>query len=104
MLMDLPETFDELEQELATTRDELARLERHDAQLEIALDEIEHEMRRCSDALVRSGFRSVEAQSRGNLLEKSHGAIADDRDRIHARRAQLTERLAMIQRRLDEVD
>lgn len=102
MSMDLPKSADELERDLAATRDELAELDRRDAQLESAMDEIEHDMRRSHDALVRSGFRSNEAQSRSDLLEKSREAIVDDRDRIHARRVQLTERLATIAKRLDE--
>lgn len=104
MLMDLPDSPDQLERELAATEDELARLDRRDAQLESALRDVKHDMRRCGDALERSGWRSVDAEARNALLVESRGAIVDDREKIRARRAQLTERLAMIRRHLDEGD
>lgn len=102
--MELPESSDALERDLAATRDEIATLDRRDAELSSALDEVEHDLRRSGDALERSGWRSVGAQTRNTLLEESRGAIVDDRERIRARRAELTERLAAIIRRLDQDD
>ena len=71
-------------------------------ELSSALEEVEHDLRRSGDALERSGWRSVEAQTRNALLEESREAIVDDRERIRARRAELTERLTAIITRLDE--
>lgn len=102
--MELPESPDVLERDLAATRDEIATLDRRDAELRSALDEVEHDLRRSGDALERSGWRCVEGQTRNALLEESREAIVDDRKRIRARRAELTERLAAIIRRLDEDD
>lgn len=100
--MDLPDSNDELERDLAATRDELAQLDRRDTQLTSALDDVEHDMRRCSDALERSGWRSADAQTRNALLIESRDAIVDDRERIRHRRAELSERLAVISRQLGE--
>lgn len=104
MPMDLPESSDQLERDLAATRDELAQLDRRDAQLESALRDVEHDMRRCADALERSGWRSVESEALNALLLESRGAIVDDRKKIRARRTQLAERLAMLRKRLNEGD
>jgi septal ring factor EnvC (AmiA/AmiB activator) len=101
-LMDLPESDHELERDLAATRDELVELDRRDAQLESALDDVEHDIRRCRDTLERSGWRSPEAQARNVLLIESRAAIFDDREKIRHRRAELSERLAVISRRLGE--
>lgn len=100
--MELPESSDELEREVASIRAELAQLDRRDAQLRSALEDVEHDLRRCNDSLERSGWRSTEAEARNLLLRESRRAIVDDRDMIRARRARLTERLNTIRHRLDE--
>ena len=100
--MDLPESSGELARDLEATRAELAQLERRDAQLQSALDDVEHDLRRSNDALERSGWRSADAESRNDLLLESRKAIVDDRDKVHARRSLLTERLTTIVQRLEE--
>ena len=100
--MDLPESSEELVQELAKTEAELAELDRREVQLQSALDDVEHDLRRCNDALERSGWRSVEAQARNTLLTQSRTAIVGDRDRIRDRRARLSEHLTLIRQRLNE--
>jgi septal ring factor EnvC (AmiA/AmiB activator) len=100
--MDPPISSHELVREMAATRAELAQLDRRDAQLQSALHDIEHDLRRCNDSLERSGWRSIEAETRNVLLVESRRAILDDRDLIRARRVQLTERLNTIMHRLDE--
>ena len=46
-------------QELESIQSELDRLERRDAELRAALDDVEHDALRCNDALERSGWRSA---------------------------------------------
>ena len=75
-------------------RAELARLEQRAAELDAALDDVEHDTRRCNDALERAGWRSSKAEARARLLAESRQAIIADRERIGALRRQLCERLA----------
>jgi septal ring factor EnvC (AmiA/AmiB activator) len=100
--MNLPTSSAELMRDLAAVQAELAQLDRRDAQLQSALADVEHDIRRCNDKLERAGWRSVEAEALGGLLVESRVAIVDDRDKIRKRRAQLTERLTAIRKRLDE--
>lgn len=75
-------------------RAELEQLDRRDAELAAALAEIEHEARRCNDALERTGWRSGESEARAGLLEESRRAIMADRESIATRRRALEKRLA----------
>ena len=100
--MDVPESSGELARDLEATRAELAQLERRDAQLQSALDDVEHDLRRCNDALERSGWQSSEAESRNDLLLESRKAIVDDRDEVRARRSLLSERLTTILEHLEK--
>jgi len=100
--MNHPTSSGELPQELAAIQAELDRLEKRDAELRSALDDVEHDTRRCNDALERAGWRSGEAESRNAILAESRGAIVDDRQRNRVLHAQLTERLALIRKHLNE--
>ena len=100
--MNLPTSSDELSRNLAAVRAELDRIEKQDAELCSALDDVEHESRRCNDALERAGWRSGKAESRGAMLAESRRAIIDDRERIRALHVQLTERLTLLRKRLNE--
>ena len=98
--MTLPTSSDDL-RGLAKIQAELDRLEKQDAELQSALDDVDHETRRCNDALERAGWRSGEAEVRTAMLAESRKAIVDDREKNRARRAQLTERLALGRTRLN---
>lgn len=69
-------------QDLAAIQAELDRLEKRDAELGAALEDIEHESRRCNDARERAGWRSGEAEARGGLLAESRAAIVADREAL----------------------
>ncbi len=100
--MNLPTLSDGLSRDLAAIQAELERLEKRDAEMQSALDDVEHDTRRCSDALERAGWRSGEAEARSTWLTESRRAIVDDREKNRALHAQLTERLAQDRRRLNE--
>lgn len=68
---------------------ELDRLEERDAELRSALEDVEHESRRCNDALERAGWRSSEAEARGSLLAESREAIVADREELQELRRRL---------------
>lgn len=89
---------------MAAIRAELAELDRRDAQLLSALDDLEHDLRRCSDALERAGWRSGEGEARHGALTENRKAIVCDRDRIRTKRTQLGERLKSIQENLTKVE
>lgn len=93
---------DDLTRDLAAIQAELDRLEKRDAELQSALDDVEHDIRRCNDVLERAGWRSGEAEARSAWLAESRGAMADDREKNRALRAQLTERLALVRKRLNK--
>ncbi len=99
--MNLPTSSDDL-RDLAAIQAELDRLEKRDAELQSALDDVEHDTRRCNDALERAGWRSGEAEARSAWLSESRRAIVDDREKNRALRAQLSERLALVRMRLNE--
>lgn len=88
--------------ELAAIQAELDRLEKRDADLETALDEVEHDSRRCADALERVGWRSDKAEARGVMLAESRAMILADREKIRALYAKSTERLNEIQKCLKQ--
>jgi septal ring factor EnvC (AmiA/AmiB activator) len=92
----------ELSHDLADIRAKLDRVEKRDAELRSALADVEHDGRRCNDALERAGWRSGKAEARGAILAESRRSIADDRERNRVLHAQLTERLALIRKHLNE--
>ncbi len=100
--MNLPTSSGDLSRDPAAIQAELDRLEKRDAELQAALDDVEHDARRCNDALERAGWRSGEAESRSAILAESRRSIADDRERNRVLHAQLTERLALIRKHLNE--
>jgi chromosome segregation ATPase len=88
--------------DLPSIRSALDRLQKLDAELRIALEDLEHESRRCNDAMERAGWRSGKAESRGALLTESRKAITLDLEKNQIHREQLTERLHLIQKGLKE--
>ncbi len=100
--MNVPPSSDDLSRDPAAIQAELDRLEKRDTELQAALDDVEHDTRRCNDALERAGWRSGEAESRSAILAESRRSIADDRERNRVLHAQLTERLALIRKHLNE--
>lgn len=93
---------DDLSRNLAAVQAELDRIEKRDAELRSALAEVEHDGRRCNDALERAGWRSGKAEARGAMLAENRRAIVHDRDRNRALHRQLSERLALLQKPLDQ--
>lgn len=91
-----------LQRERAVIEAELETLGRRDAELRSALDDVEHDMRRCNDALERIGWSSREEEARRDLLRDNRAVIAREREMIGERRAQLVKRLSAIEQRLDE--
>jgi predicted nucleic acid-binding Zn-ribbon protein len=87
--MKLLGTSDEFLQDPKAIQAELDRLEERDAELRSALEDIEHESRRCNDALERAGWRSSEAETRGSLLAESREAIVADREELQELRRRL---------------
>lgn len=100
--MTFPTSPDEDSRSLCAIEDELARLDRREAQLQAALDDVEHDMRRCNDEMERAGWRSAEAEARGSMLVESRKAIVDDQALNRVRRAELLERWSAIEKGLDE--
>jgi len=100
--MNFPTSSDELSRNLVAIQAELDELEKRDAELRSALDDVEHDNRRCNDALERAGWRSGKAEARSALLAESRRSIVDDQERNRALHAQLTERLALVRKRLNE--
>jgi len=100
--MTSPASSEALLQAIAAARSELDGLVKHDAQLANALDDLEHESRRCNDALERSGWRSATAEARGAMLAENRAAIALEREKIRTLRAQLSARLERLEKRLHE--
>lgn len=98
--MNLPTASGDPLQDLEAIQAELDRLEKRDAALRSALEDVEHDTRRCNDALERAGWRSGEAEARGSLLAESRKAIVADREEILELRRRLTERLALTRKRL----
>ena len=88
--------------DLDDIRAKLDRLEQRDAELRSAQADVEHDGRRCNDALERAGWHSRKVEARGAMLAESRRAIVDDRERNRAMHAQLIERLALLQKRLNE--
>jgi len=97
-----PTSSDDLMRDLVAIQAELDRLEKRDAELQSALDDVEHETRRCADALERAGWRSGEAETRSAWLAESRRAIVDDRKKNRSLQAELIERLALVRKRLNE--
>lgn len=102
--MGSPAPFDHLLRDVESILAELGRLDRRDAELESALRDVEHDSRRSNDALERAGWRSAEAETRGELLADNRKAILSDREKIRAQRKALNERLAVARERLQETD
>ena len=100
--MNHPTSSGDLPRDLAAIQAELDRLEKRGAELRSALDDVEHDSRRCIDALERAGWRSGGAEARSAMLAESRGAIVDDWKKNRALRAQLTERLALVRKHLNE--
>ena len=100
--MNLPTSSDELLRHLAAIQIELDGLEKREAELRSALDHVEHDSRRCHDALERAGWRSEKTEARGAMLAESRRAILGDREKNRALHAQLAERLALVRERLNE--
>jgi chromosome segregation ATPase len=100
--MNPPASSDALRRELAAIRAELEQLDRRDAQLLSALGDLEHDMRRCTDALERVGWRFGEGEARHGMLAENHRAIIADRENLRIRKNQLGECLKSIQQRLNE--
>ena len=99
--MTFPTSSDDL-RGLAEIQTEIDQLEKQDAELQSALDDVDHETRRCNDALERAGWRAGEPEIRAAMLAESRKAIVDDREKNRTRRAQLTERLALVRIRLND--
>lgn len=91
-----------LRREMDAIEVELAELDRRDAQLRSALGDLEHDLRRCTDALERAGWHSGEGEARHGMLSENRKAIDSDRALIRTKRAQLRERLQSIQKRMTE--
>jgi chromosome segregation ATPase len=102
--MDLPASSNELARSLAAVQRELAQLEQREGQLQSALDDVEHDLRRCNDALERAGWRSIDMQSRNSMLAESRRAIVEDLEKNRIRSGELVERLSALRRRLKEVE
>lgn len=100
--MNPPASLEALHRELAAIRTELEQLDRRDAQLQAALDDLEHDMRRCNDALERVGWRYGEGEARHVMLAENRRAIVADREKVRIRQARLGERLNAIRQRLSE--
>ena len=100
--MNFPASSDELSRVLAAVQAELDGLEKRDAELRSALADVEHDSRRCNDALERAGWRSGETESRSAVLAESRRAIVDDRERNRALHGQLSERLALLRKLLND--
>ena len=100
--MDPTASSEELGRELASGQAELARLEKRDAELEAALAQVEHDARRCSDALERAGWRSGEAEARSAMLAEAATSIKRDREENRKLRRQLGRRLALLRERAAE--
>jgi len=80
---------------------ELATLERRDSELRSALQDIEHDMRRCNDGLERLGWSSRADEVRRNLLLENRTAVVRDRETIRDRCTELEKRLTRIRQKLD---
>ena len=100
--MNLPILSDDLSRDIAAIQAELERLEKRDAELHSALDDVEHDTRRCNDALERAGWRSGEAEACSTWLAESRRAIVDDREKNRELHGQLAKRLALVRKRLNE--
>jgi chromosome segregation ATPase len=100
--MELPPTSIGLHEERAAIETELATLERREIELRSALHDVEHDMRRCNDALERLGWSSAEDETRRDLLLESRASIVRDRETIRDRCAELERRLMKIRQRFDE--
>ncbi len=87
--MKLPAARGDRLQDLEAVQAELDRLEKRDAELRTALEAVEHESRRCNDALERAGWRSGKAEARGGLLAESRAAIVADRQALGDTRRKL---------------
>lgn len=98
--MDHSASSNALLRELAAIKAELARLEKRNGELGAALDEVEHESRRCNDALERAGWRSGKAEARDNMLAESRRMIVNDREKNRALYVKLNRRLGQIQKHL----
>ena len=100
--MSLPTEIGSLLRDRSRIRSELERLERRDAELRAALDDIDHDARRCRDALERTGWRSAQTEARGSLLEENRKAIVADLARNREERDALASRLDAVRERLQE--
>jgi chromosome segregation ATPase len=99
--MDHSESSNALLKELAAIKVELARLEKRNAELEAALDEIAHDSRRCNDALERAGWRSGNAEARDAMLTENRRLIETDLEKNQASYVKMTRRLEQIQKHLN---
>lgn len=100
--MSQPTATGELARDLEAARSELETVERRDAELRAALDDVDHDRRRCADALERSGWRSAPAEARGSILAENRRVIVADLERNEAARRELAARIAAIRERLKE--
>ena len=87
---------------MASGQAELARLEKRDAELGAALDDLEHDARRCADALERAGWRSGKTEARSAMLAEAVRSIKRDREENRRLRRQLGRRLALLRERAAE--
>lgn len=100
--MDPPRTQLELRRQQSAIETELTGLARRDAELRSALIDLEHDLRRCNDALERLGWSSRSDEARRDLLLESRAAISRDREKTADRFSELERRLARIRQRLVE--
>ena len=100
--MDFPPTSSGLRRERAEIESELATLERRELELRSAMYDVEHDMRRCNDALERLGWSSREDESRRDLLLERRASIVRDRETVRERSSELEARLTSIRQRLEE--
>jgi septal ring factor EnvC (AmiA/AmiB activator) len=75
---------------------EMRRLDDVNAQLQSALDDLEHDMRRCTDALERAGWQSGELEGRMSTLRGNRRIIMDEQERNRGTHARLGQRLATL--------
>lgn len=91
--MSAPVQFDDPPPDGQAIQAELDRLDRREAEIQSALDDVDHDMRRCNDDLERAGWRSGHLEARRRLLMESRQAIVADLERLASRRLAIGERL-----------
>ena len=68
-----------------TSGPELEGVKRAGDQLEQALDEVAHELRRCRDALERDGWRSRRLEQRERELSERRRMLVEELERVRKR-------------------